>query len=39
MIYDGYQRAIASMVSEFFDKKSSCSGVKSKIMPNQELAE
>ena len=37
--YDGYQRELASMVYKSFDKKSSSSCVKSKIMPNQELAE
>ena len=34
--YDGYQRGLASMVSKFFDKKSTGSGIKS--MPNQQLA-
>ena len=34
--YDGYQRGLASMVYEFFDKKSaSVSGVKNKIEQNQ----
>ena len=37
--YDGYQRELASMVYKSFDKKSSSSCFKSKIMPNQELAE
>ena len=45
--YDGYQHGLASMVYKFFDKKSasfedksaSGSGVKSEIMPNQELTE
>ena len=37
--YDGHQRGFTSMVYNFFDKKSSGSGVKSKIMPNQELVE
>ena len=37
--YDGYQRGLASMVYKSFDKKSSGSGVKSIIMPNQKLAE
>ena len=36
--YDGYQRGPNSMVYKFFNKKSSGSGVKSEIMPNQELA-
>ena len=47
MKYDEYQRGIALMVYNLFDKKSalltdkSTSGgaVKSEIMPNQELAE
>ena len=34
--YDGYQRVLASMIYKFFDKKSSVSGVKSKIMLNQQ---
>ena len=33
--YDGYQRGLASMVCNFFDKKSKGSGIKS--MPNQQL--
>ena len=33
--YDGYQRALASMVYKFFDKKSSGSGVNE---PNYQLA-
>ena len=37
--YDGCQRGLASMVYKFFDKKSFGSGVKSKIMSNQQLAE
>ena len=37
--YDGYQRCLALMVCKFFDKKSSGSGVKSKIIPKQELSE
>ena len=37
--YDGYQCRLASLFYKFFDKKSSGCGVKSKIMPNQELAE
>ena len=41
--YDGYQRGLASMVYEFFDKKSAGSGanhVNTKITPqNQQLAE
>ena len=34
--YDGYQRVLASMIYKFFDKKSSVSGVKNKIMLNQQ---
>ena len=34
--YDGFQRALASMVYKFFDKKSKGSSIKS--MPNQQLA-
>ena len=34
--YDGYQRGLASMVYNFFDKKSSRSGVAG--MPNYQLA-
>ena len=34
--HDGYQRDLASMVYEFFDKKSSDNGIKS--IPNQQLA-
>ena len=45
--YDGYQRRLASMVYKFFDKRSALftdkpacgSGVKSKIMSNQQLTE
>ena len=43
--FDGYQGCLASMVYKFFNKNSifttdkSADGVKSKIMPNQELAE
>ena len=37
--YNGYQRGLASVVYNFFNKKLSVSGVKSEIMPNQELAE
>ena len=33
--YDGYQRGLKSMVYKCFVKKSACSGVKRKIMPNQ----
>ena len=34
--YDGYQRGLASMVYNFFDKKSSGSGIANK--PNYQLA-
>ena len=34
--YDGYQRGLASMVYEFFDKKSSGSGIVNE--PNYQLA-
>ena len=37
--YDGYQRGIASMVCEFFDKKSFGSEFKIKNILNKELAE
>ena len=36
---DGYQRGLASILCKFSNKKSSASGVKSEITPNQELAE
>ena len=32
--YDGYQGALFSMVYTFFDKKSSGSGIKNKIISN-----
>ena len=35
--YDGYQRGLAVMVYNFFDKKASGSGIKN--IPNKELAE
>ena len=35
--FDGYERGLASMIYKFVDKKSSGSGIKSGIMPNQEL--
>ena len=34
--YDGYQRGLASMVYNFFDKKSKRTGIKP--MPNKKLA-
>ena len=37
--YDGCPGGLASMVYKFFDKRTSGSGVKSKIMSNQELPE
>ena len=32
--YDGYQRKLTSLLFNFFDKRSSGNGAKSKIMPN-----
>ena len=37
--YDGYQRGLASMVYKFFEKKSSGGAIKSRTIPNQQLAE
>ena len=37
--YDGYQRGLASIVYKFFDKNSSCSGIKNENMSDQQLAE
>ena len=37
--YDRYQRALASMVYKFFDKKTSGSGIKNENISNKELAE
>ena len=37
--YDGYQRGLASMVYNFFDNKSSGSGIKNENMTNKELTE
>ena len=37
--YDGYQRGLALMIIIFFAKMFSGTDVKSKTMPNQELAE
>ena len=41
-IYDGYQRALASMVHEFFDKKTSGTSkiipTENQITANEELA-
>ena len=36
--YDGYQRGIASMIYNFFDKKNRGSGSKYEITQNQQLA-
>ena len=36
--YDGYQRALISMVYKFFDKKSKGSSIKNKIKESQQLA-
>ena len=36
--YDGYQRRLASMFSDFFEKKSKGSGIKNEIKQNQQLA-
>ena len=33
--YDGYQKGVASMVYEFFDKKSKDNGFKNKIKQNE----
>ena len=37
--YDRYQKGLVSMVYEFFDKRSSHSGVKREVMLNQQLPE
>ena len=37
--YDKYQSGLASMVYNFFYKKSSGSGARSEIIPKQQLAE
>ena len=37
--YDGYQRGLASIVYNFFDKTSAGSGVNMQAKPNQKLAE
>ena len=37
--HDRYHRGLASMIYKLFDKKSSGSGVNSKIKQNQQLAE
>ena len=37
--YDGYQRLLASMVYNFFDKKTTGGAVKNEIMQNKKLDE
>ena len=37
--YDGHQRGLASVVYNFFDKKTSGSGIKNENISNKELAE
>ena len=37
--YDGYQRGLASMVYNFFDKKTSAETVKNEVFSNTYLAE
>ena len=37
--YGGYKRGLASMVYKFFDKKTSCSGIKNGNMSDQQLAD
>ena len=37
--FDGYQRSLASMVYNIFDKKASGSNIKNENMSNKELAE
>ena len=37
--YDGYQRLLASMVYNFFDKKTTGGAVKNEIMQNKKLEE
>ena len=37
--YDGYQRGLASMVCNFFDKKASDSRIKNENISNKELVE
>ena len=36
--YDGYQRGLSSMISNFVDKKSKGSGVNTKVKHNEQLA-
>ena len=35
--YDGYERALVSVVYNFFDKKTSDGAIKKEIMQNEEL--
>ena len=37
--YEGYQRGLASMISQFFDKKALGSGIKNENISNNELPE
>ena len=37
--YDEYQRGITSMIYQFFDKKTSGSGIKNENISNKELAD
>ena len=37
--YDGYQRGIVSIVYNFLDKKTSCSGIKNENISNKKLSE
>ena len=37
--YDGYQRGLASMIYNFFDKKSKDGSVNNEIKQNEQLAE
>ena len=36
--YDGYQRGLAWMVYKFFDKKTSCGGIKNEIMLKKRIS-
>ena len=37
--YDGYQKGLAAMIYNFFDKKTVGGAVKNEIMQNKKLAE
>ena len=37
--YDGYQRSLASLIYNFFDKKASGGAIKNEYMSNKKLAE